>query len=101
MKKRILTLAMCLAVSATSVLAENAKEVKVAATKPATAVEKPAEPQKFKSEEEAKKFFEGKMAQRRGAFYQELGLSAEQTAKAEALDAKTKADADKKAADNA
>lgn len=94
MKKQILTLAMCLAVSATSVLADNAKTVKPVETKPATAIEKPAEPQSFKSEEEARKYYEGKMAQRREAFYQDLGLSTEQKTKAEAIEAKTKTDAE-------
>lgn len=93
MKKQILTLAMCLAVSATAVSAESAKSVKPTNQKSEVAMEKPVEPQKFKSEEEAKKFFECKMAQRREAFYKELGLTPEQKAKADALDAKTKADA--------
>lgn len=93
MKKRILTLAMCLAISATSVLAAaNTKEVKSTAKKVPAKVEKQVESKKLKSKDDARKNFEAKMAERREAFYQELGLSAEQKAKSEVLDAKTRDD---------
>ncbi|MFA7658162.1 MAG: hypothetical protein WCY19_01875 [Candidatus Gastranaerophilaceae bacterium] len=104
MKKQILTLTMCLALTATSALAAGTNavtqkavsQVKTAATTtvkpaPAPSVAKP-EPPKMMTREEAKKHFEERRAQERERMYNALKLSAEQKAKAEALDAKTKQD---------
>lgn len=108
MKKQIFTLAMCLALTATSALADGTKTIgqktkphaKVAATKqdvkPQVSTDKPSmapkqgEQPKIMTREEAKKFFEERRAAERESMYKTLGLSAEQKTKAEALDAKTK-----------
>lgn len=105
MKKQILTLTMCLALTVTSAMASThatkaasvkkpvaltktvvpvaAKQTKCEATTPATATLTPAE--------EAKKKFEARMAKEKEDFYTALSLSAEQRAKADALDLKTRA----------
>lgn len=103
MKKQILTLTMCLALSATSALANGTKNIAqktVAPTKsaitttkqaPAVTTTAPAESvNKNTAKEEAKKRFEEKKAQERQALYATLGLSPEQKTKAEALDTKTR-----------
>lgn len=103
MKKQILTLTMCLALTATSALADGTKNISqkaVAQTKSAITTTKqaptvttttPAEAaNKNTAKEEAKKRFEEKKAQERQALYATLGLSPEQKTKAEALDAKTR-----------
>lgn len=119
MKKQILTLTMCLALTSTVTLAESTKTVLKAPAKPvtttpvkapatatitkattskseapkATATEKTtvAKPEvaKTMTKEEAKKYFEEKRAKDRENLYNILGLSKEQKAKAETLDKKT------------
>lgn len=103
MKKQILMLTMCLALTATSTLAAATNKV-VQKTKPATIAKPSAEVKstanlnsstnvgapKSISKEEAKKHFEEKMLKHREHMYSELGLSAEQKLKAEALDLKSK-----------
>lgn len=103
MKKQILTLTMCLALTATSALADGTKNISqktVAQTKSAITTTKQAPTvtttaptettNKIKTKEEDRKRFEEKKAQERQALYATLGLSPEQKTKAEALDAKTK-----------
>lgn len=116
MKKQILTLTMCLALTATSALANGtatvAKKspVKPAVTKSApakvavkkvapikaVAVVKPAQTPEvtLTPEQAAKKKFEEKMAADREHLYTDLGLTPEQRAKAAALDAKVKSEAE-------
>lgn len=113
MKKQILTLTMCVALTATATLAEGTKSVtkapvktavtKVTPAKASTAkttqgktpakqtVAQPAkpEPPKAMTREEARKYFEEKRAKDRENLYNALGLSPEQKVKAEALDKKT------------
>jgi len=102
MKKQILTLAMCLALTATSALAEsnnNAVTQKATTTTiktvPNSNLVKPVEPHNLMSREEAKKHFEERKAKERNSLYQALKLSDEQKIKAEELDAKTRAEAGK------
>lgn len=105
MKRQILTLTMCLALTVTSAFASTtatktapakkhvavaknivpvaAKQASCAATAPATPALTPAE--------EAKKKFEAKLAKEREDFYTALSLTPEQKAKAEALDLKNRA----------
>lgn len=106
MKKQILTLTMCLALTATSALAEGTKTVAqkavpqaksaVTSTKtvaPATTATTPqtqVDTSKAAAKEEAKKRFEEKKAQERQLMYTALGLSPEQKVKAEALDVKVR-----------
>ncbi len=92
MKKQILVLTLCLAVSASSAFA--AKHVKPVneKAKPCAVSEKKVEQAKFKSLKKLKKFFEAKMAERRDAFFCELGLTDDQKTKAKAIEDKTKAD---------
>lgn len=103
MKKQILTLTMCLALTTTSALADGTKNIaqkSVVQTKsvitttkqaPAATTTTPTEVvTKNIAKEEARKRFEEKKAQERQALYATLGLSPEQKTKAEALDAKTK-----------
>lgn len=103
MKKQILTLTMCLALSATSALADGTKNITqktVVQTKsaitttnqtPAATTTTPTEAvNKNKAKEEDRKRFEEKNTKERQALYATLGLSPEQKAKAEELDSKTK-----------
>lgn len=103
MKKQILTLTMCIALTSTAALAESTKTVLKAPAKPvaATSVKTPAaepvtkttvvkpEIPKAMTKEEAKKYFEEKRTKDRENLYNILGLSKEQKAKAETLDKKT------------
>lgn len=105
MKKQILTLTMCLALTATTALADGINTVTQKATQQtkvtAAAVEnkakqttpvvgKPGEQLQFKSREEAQKYFAQKRAKQREFMYKDLGFTEEQKVKAEALDQKTK-----------
>lgn len=95
MKKQILTLTMCLALTATAALAAGTTAVQNAAPQVKTSAPTVALPQAkpsntVMSREDAKKLFEARMAKERGHMYDSLGLSAEQKTKAEALDAKTR-----------
>lgn len=100
MKKNILTLTMCLALTATTALAASSTAViNKPAGKPAMnaapsqAAMKREEP-KVLSKKEAKKSFEEKRVMERNCMYNELGLSAEQKTKAEDLDIKTRKEAE-------
>lgn len=105
MKKQILTLTLCLALTATSALAAGTNSVAhkaVAKTKITTTIKtptkattaqniaKPGEQPKFMTQEEAKKHFEERRAAEREHIYKDLGLSVDQKTKAEAIDAKTR-----------
>lgn len=109
MKKQILTLSLCLALTATSALASGTSTVaKKAPAKTHVAVSKtvkpvtpvankvqtPAPAVTLSPEQLAKQRFEEKMAQEREARYNALNLSAEQRTKAEALDQKHRAGAE-------
>lgn len=107
MKKQILTLTMCLALTATSALADGTKTVPQANGSTATVIStaapkvktqafvKPGEQVNLMSRDDLKKHFEDKKAKERGLLYSSLNFSEEQIAKAEALDAKTRAEAGK------
>lgn len=96
MKKQILTLTMCLALTAVAAFADETKPVvpkaipQAKTATPATTISTPAEPPKVMTREDARKYFEEKRAKEREFMYNALGLSAEQKTKAEALDAKHK-----------
>lgn len=111
MKNHVLTLAICITLSATSALAastapvvlKNASQtpakVTVEVTSPAacpkpqvapTSTNGKAECPKQVSKEEMKKVFEEKMAKRRADLYTALSFTDEQIAKAKALDIKTR-----------
>ena len=115
MKKQILTLTMCLALTATAALATGTNQVPqktnaVAKTQAKVSVtaksstqakitrdlnaEKTADTIKPTSKEDARKCFEERRVKSRENMYKELGLSAEQKAKAEAIDLKTKTEAE-------
>lgn len=101
MKKQIFTLAVCLAVSATSALAETAKipTKTVPVTLGAKLEQKTCETTKKPCEvmqpnEAVKKQFEAKMAKERELFHQALNLTEEQKKKAQELDCKAKAAAE-------
>lgn len=102
MKKQILTLALCLALSATSTLAATTPAKAPAKSKPcacaksvekgAVKVVKPVTPEEVKApevvltpEQLAKKNTEEKLAKNRECLMNKIGLSAEQKAKAEPL----------------
>lgn len=107
MKKQILTLTMCLALTTTAALAEVTKTMPqkpVPQAKVSTAIPvkpdvktlpttnlgaQPEQPKRITSEE-AKKYFEEKQAKQRDHMYNDLGFTPEQKAKAEALDIKAK-----------
>ncbi|MDD3436662.1 MAG: Spy/CpxP family protein refolding chaperone [Candidatus Gastranaerophilales bacterium] len=102
MKKQILTLTMCLALTSTVALAQAA--VPVTKVKPATTAAKPVTPaaksattfvSKLTPQEEARRRFEERRAQERALMYNSLKLTEDQKTKAEALDAKTRAEAGK------
>lgn len=100
MKKQILALTMCLALTATSALANCTAEcAKKAPAKACACAVKPVACQKAASEttltpeQMAKKKFEEKFAKDRQDLYCQLGLSAEQKTKAEALDQKNMVEA--------
>ena len=106
MKKQILTLTMCLALTATAALANGTTVVTqkaapakismpapVTQTAPATMTIKPAEQPQIMTREEAKKNFEERRVKIRERMYNELGLSTEQKTQAEALDLKNKTEA--------
>lgn len=105
MKKQILTLTMCLALTVTSAFASTpatktapakkpvavAKTVVPVAAKQATCVTTAPAAPALTAAEEAKKKFEEKMAKDRESFYTALCLTPEQKVKADALDLKTRA----------
>jgi len=106
MKKQILTLTMCLVLTAGSAFAANtpitqnmfpqAPSTFSPTINPSSIMMnqgKTMENPKFMTREEAKQYFKEKMAQERELKYTKLGLSSEQKAKAEALDLKTRAGA--------
>lgn len=110
MKKRFLLASLCVALSATSVLADvvNTSTAKNLFAQDNTSIQKIAKPDsgrpqkaefgnpghvpKTITKEQAKRFFEARKAQERAALYDALAFTAEQKAKAEALDVKTKAE---------
>ena len=110
MKKQILTLAMCLAVTSTAALAATPAKVapatKAAVSKTATATAKVLTPVKTTSKtvvvkapektpdakptpEQMKKDFEARMVKERNRLYCDLGLTADQIKKAEELHVKS------------
>lgn len=101
MKKQILTLAMCLALTSTAALANGTTAVakktpakapqKVVKTIPVAQVKPTAEV--MTPEQQAKKRFEEKMKTEREHFYSTLSLTEEQKAKAEAMDKKHREEA--------
>lgn len=110
MKKRILTIAMCAALTATAALAETAKSLPAAAPKAAVSAvangkmqsksvvqeaAKPSAQTLEKTRNELKKQFEQRRLTERKHMYDALKLSDEQVKKAEELDAKTRAEAGK------
>lgn len=104
MKKQILTLTMCLALTVTSALASVPATKTAPAKKPVAVAKKvvPVAEKKASCEaaapatpaltpaEEARKKFEARMAKEREEFYSALNLNAEQRTKAEALDLKNR-----------
>lgn len=108
MKKQILTLTMCLALTATAALAVGTNPVantvsskaKIADSVKASAKVQPAnngvtapagpEQPKFMSRDEARKAFEARKAKERELLYTALELSADQKTKANAIDLKTR-----------
>lgn len=95
MKKQLLLLSMCLALSSASVLAscpqcQKAMPIPQSKNEMKQPPQQQKEARKAPSREEMKKRFEQRRTQEREQMYKELGLSAEQVAKAEALDVKTK-----------
>jgi len=108
MKKQILTMAMCVALSTTVASAEVTKTVMPKVTTPAkvsstlpvktqatvapSATLSRPEPPKMMTREEAKKCFDERKAKGRDHLYSELGLSAEQKQKAEALEVKNRSE---------
>lgn len=108
MKKQILVLSMCLALTSTVALAQGAvppiqKQVPQAKTVP-TPVVNPVEvkpdaksgvQRKVLTKEEAKKYFEERQAKKRDFMAKYLGLSEEQKVKADELDLKAKSDIEK------
>lgn len=92
MKKQVLTLAICFALSASTAFAASTMPAKVTATvkAPVKEVVKPAEPQQctLTPEQAAKKRFEEKMAKDREDLYCKLNLTEDQKAKAKAMDKK-------------
>lgn len=105
MKKQILALTLCLALTATSALAEGTKTVAkksttpvaITAVKPATKAVSTATPAALQltPQEDARKKFEDRKAQERALMYEALKFTNEQKVKAEELDAKTRAEASK------
>ncbi len=100
MKKQILTLTMCLALTATSALANATAKATVKATAPQAA--KTVAPKTpcgcpceatAPTKEQFKQKFEERMAKRREALYTKLGLSPDQKTKAVELDKKNRAEA--------
>lgn len=103
MKKQILTLTMCLALTASAAFANNTAKATIKATVPqavktvATKAEKapcvcPCEAT-APTKEQFKQKFEERMTKRREALYAKLGLSQDQKAKAVELDKKNRAEA--------
>lgn len=110
MKKRILTIAMCAALTASAALAETAKSLPAAAPKAAVSAvangkvqtkpvlqeaAKPSVQTLEKTRNELKKQFEQRRLAERKHMYEVLKLSDEQVKKAEELDAKTRTEAGK------
>lgn len=95
MKKQILALTMCLTLTATSVLADSIKSTpaKPVPTQSSITNPKPVVTPSAAPKIEARKHFEEEKAKERQLMYAALNLSEEQKAKAEELDAKTKAEA--------
>lgn len=101
MKKQILTLTVCLALTVSSALAANTAAVKIKATQQTikTVAPQAANPNACPCEasaptkEQFKQKFEERMTKRREALYAKLGLSADQKTKALELDKKNRAEA--------
>ena len=103
MKKQILTLTMCLALTASSAFANSTVKSTVKATSPQavnTVVQKAEEAPcgcpceaTAPTKEQFKQKFEERMTKRREALYAKLGLSQDQKAKAVELDKKNRAEA--------
>lgn len=103
MKKQILTLTMCLALTATSALANSTAKATMKVTAPQAA--KPVAPKTEETpcgcpceataptKEQFKQKFEERMAKRREALYTRLGLSQDQKTKAIELDKKNRTEA--------
>ena len=108
MKKQIFTLTMCLALTASAALADAVEKMlpqktTTQATTSITATAKCPSPQnlikqaeqpRVLTKEEVKKRVEERRIQQRVDMYYKLGLTSEQRAKAEALDARTKMEAE-------
>jgi len=92
MKKQILTLTMCLAMTATTAFAETTTTVPVSVPCKAK-LEKPCDPCMMPNEA-GKKQFEAKMNKERELFHSALGLTPEQKKKADILDQKSRTDAE-------
>lgn len=101
MKKQIITLTVCLALTATSAFAASTTAVTMKATQqPAKTVAPQAEKScgcpceaSASTKEQFKQKFEERMTKRREALYAKLGLSSDQKAKALELDKKNKTEA--------
>jgi hypothetical protein len=107
MKKQILTLTMCLALTATSALAAATDKVsKTTPIKPVSKVEvkatttlekpcdKPCDKPVLTAEQQARKQFEARMLKERELFHQALNLTPEQKKKAEAIDEQSRKEAE-------
>lgn len=84
MKKQVLTIAICLSISAASALASSTINTTTKPAEPPCAVS--TTQGTAVTQEQAKKNFEARMAKSREDLYSKLGLSSEQKSKAEALD---------------
>ena len=103
MKKQILTLTMCLALTATSALAATTDRInktapvkmvaKLEAKTPAVA-ENACDKVVLTPEQQARKQFEAKMVKERELFHQALNLTDEQKKKADAIDEKARIEAE-------
>lgn len=104
MKKQVLTLTMCLALTATTALAAGTQVVSKAQVKEPAKVQvqpsaqnalKSTEQTQITTREDIKRKFDEKRNKERELMYTALSLTAEQKAKAEALDEQAKAEAGK------
>lgn len=102
MKKQILTLTMCLALTATSALANSTAKATVKATAPQVKTVAPKAEDTSSNcpceataptKEQFKQKFEERMTKRREALYAKLGLSQDQKTKAVELDKKNRTEA--------
>ena len=88
MKKQIIAMSVCLALTASSAFATCPLNAKKETKKPVSIEKLGKRP--HLSREEAKKHFEAKRTEERECLFKQLGLSSAQKAKIEALDAKAK-----------